>query len=911
MTGLNDTNNVYTNSPPLRRNAFQAALQLLLWLLFHPSAWRHHLAHIDPALPPNFGLTDLRQSHWRNPVLRRTLLVGYGWLPALAALAVGPILWSIGVTGPVILLGMAITLIFGVGLGTISSLVVGLPVSFIFGPTGGAGMGIGAGLWLTLEISSGRATGSPTDVLVDTFIFGAAFGIVFGVSEQLFRNSLSLLGQSRSYSLFKWIGVIGGGILASGLYTFLMGYTLASRPGMLFAVGLAATLVAGGAVALGRDPLAGLIVGLALSFSLALAMFTPGDSVLGPTLFSAAILPIFIITERSTGPLPAAVSSALGGGSGWVASTIIANNLPFWPLFPLSFLTILVGLTIFRWRPLLLYPFETSLNAWLRYRDGRRPPGQAAYLRWHAAFWDEQQVLPLFGLPEHLLLVLEQNPAEGQAALTYLSHSRQRWAAQSAQIELDARQLEGCTSVTSIGRIHRNSAAGALSGPASALLRSFRRISQDVDAALAQSSAYNQRLALSAIEDRLDGLLRELTRSSERHSLRFRPIAQQWRRVVADHIRGLVEAVELRQEIDSPYVIGVPLTDQQEIFVGRTDISARIEQLLLDRRRPPLLLVGQRRMGKTSLLNNLGRLLPSTIVPLFIDLQGPASHAQDHAGFFYNIARGMSQSARKQSELDLPPLSREQLAIDPFTSFDEWLDEVEASLGEHTALVALDEFEALESAIRRGRLDEQDLLGMLRHLIQHRPRFKILLTSSRGLDELRRWASYMINIQVVHLGYLSEAEARRLIEQPVTGFALRYEPEACRRVLDLTRGHPFLVQLLCDEIVALKNEQAPVVRRLARLADVEAVVPATLERGSFFFADIEHNQTNEAGLKLLTWLAGQGEGAVTRPEIIAAELGSEIAVEPALALLTRRELVEPVGEGVRFQVELIRRWFSR
>ena len=32
----------------------------------------------------------------------------------------------------------------------------------------------------------------------------------------------------------------------------------------------------------------------------------------------------------------------------------------------------------------------------------------------------------------------------------------------------------------------------------------------------------------------------------------------------------------------------VPLTEQQEIFVGRAHISARIEQLLLDRRRPPL-----------------------------------------------------------------------------------------------------------------------------------------------------------------------------------------------------------------------------------------------------------------------------------------------------------------------------------
>ncbi|MGE4091146.1 MAG: ATP-binding protein, partial [Candidatus Binatia bacterium] len=96
--------------------------------------------------------------------------------------------------------------------------------------------------------------------------------------------------------------------------------------------------------------------------------------------------------------------------------------------------------------------------------------------------------------------------------------------------------------------------------------------------------------------------------------------------------------------------------------------------------------------------------------------------------------------------------------------------------------------------------------------------------------------------QVVHLSYLKEVEARQLVECPVKDFSLRYEPNASRRVLDLTQCHPYLVQLLCAEIVALKNEQDPSVRRLARLVDVEAVVPEALIHGSLFFADIERNQ---------------------------------------------------------------------
>lgn len=117
------------------------------------------------------------------------------------------------------------------------------------------------------------------------------------------------------------------------------------------------------------------------------------------------------------------------------------------------------------------------------------------------------------------------------------------------------------------------------------------------------------------------------------------------------------------------------------------------------------------------------------------------------------------------------------------------------------------------------------------------------------------------------------------------------------------------MQLLCAGIVALKNEQDVAVRRLARLSDVEAAVPQALASGSFFFADIERNQVDEAGLALLRFLAAQGKGAVVGREVLAGQFPD--GLDPTLHLLSRRELIEPVDAGYRFQVELIRRWFAR
>ncbi|MCF2151072.1 ATP-binding protein [Desmonostoc muscorum LEGE 12446] len=566
-----------------------------------------------------------------------------------------------------------------------------------------------------------------------------------------------------------------------------------------------------------------------------------------------------------------------------------------------------VGVTINSWLSVLSFPFLTSWNYLLYRLDKRRNAKSPCLLRFHSAFWDEWQRLHLPGLDKHLLFVITHNPVEGKAALEYLSTSRQRWAAQAVQIELDARSLQDCADVETIREAHHILLIDEIENELSStrILKIFSRISEDVDAALNQASYYNQRLVLRAFVDKLNLELENFARRSDKYTVRFYPILKSWGEIATNHIDELAKITEQRQEIDSPYIIGVPLTEEQKIFTGRNDIGARIEQLLLDRRRPPLLLYGQRRMGKTSLLNNIGKLLPNTIIPMFIDLQGAPSSASDHAGFLYNLAREMEKSAKKQG-LTLPSLAREVLKSDPFTYFYEWLDKVEQALERNTALLALDEFEVLDNAIAKGRFDEQDVLGMLRHLIQHRPRFKVLLAGSHTIEEYQRWASYLINVQVVHISYLKEAEARQLIERPVKDFTLRYEPNAVERVLQLTRCHPFLVQLLCAEIIVLKNEQDPSIRRFATLADVEAAIPEALQSGGFFFADIQNNQVDATGQAILRFIAAQGEGAIVRRESL---LQRSPDAEITLKLLLQRELIEEVEDGYCFQVELIRRWF--
>jgi hypothetical protein len=758
-------------------------------------------------------------------------------------------------------------------------------------------------------------------VLVSSRMVGVVDGILTGLAMGIaVRQVRDLRGAVASGATITIIAGLFGGVmfgLSKDMVVPLSLRTLGFAAAMVLVAGL-------GAVAAGSRQKrllnfgAGIIVGTLLVGTLGILVFgmlsiLPTD--IGKTLqfagfFATVLFALFyMLTSRIGGTWAGIIAGALPCAGGWIVSLVLIHNEPLWPALLLSLAGTVLGLTAVWWRPLLLYPFLAAWNTLLYWSDDRRQGDRPSLLRWNSAFWDEHQRLPLFGLEEHLVLVAERNPVEGQAALRYLSPTRQRWAARAALIELEARRLERCTDVEMIAQARHQLSTESLSGSANLLLGRLGRVSQDLSSALNQVTVYHQRLLLRNTIDHLSGLLDELTRSSEPNAERFYRVAVRWHEVISTHIAKLTNDIQFRQEIDNPYIFGVPLTDQHAIFVGRGDIATRIEQLLLDQRRPPLLLHGQRRMGKTSLLRNLGRLLPSTMVPLFVDGEGIAG-AVDYTDLLYCIAREMIKSAREH-HLTLPPLRREEIAPSPFTRFSEWLDQIEQALedqGYEVVLLALDEFEALDSVFGKERFDEYDFLRLLRHLIQHQPRFKVLLSGSHLFDEYQRWASYLVNVQVVKVGYLEEDEARQLIELPVKDYALRYEPEASQRVLDLTRGHPHLLQLLCYEVVELKNDQPLPERWLVRIKDVEAAVPRALDTGRFFFVDIEHNQVDSVGASLLRFLASYGENGSVSQDTLVQHFSE--GLEQALNLLLQRDLVELDDGGYRFQVELIRRWFS-
>jgi hypothetical protein len=128
----------------------------------------------------------------------------------------------------------------------------------------------------------------------------------------------------------------------------------------------------------------------------------------------------------------------------------------------------------------------------------------------------------------------------------------------------------------------------------------------------------------------------------------------------------------------------------------------------------------------------------------------------------------------------------------------------------------------------------------------------LLFSGFRTLEELEPyWSDYLINTQSLRVTYLHRTEAIELIQHPIPDFPDIYSPEAIEHILFLTHCQPYLVQLICLCVVTHLNTEK---RRLANVADIEAVLPKAFELGTQYFREFWLESLSEAERNLLTQL---------------------------------------------------------
>src|SRR5512136_3386773 len=95
-------------------------------------------------------------------------------------------------------------------------------------------------------------------------------------------------------------------------------------------------------------------------------------------------------------------------------------------------------------------------------------------------------------------------------------------------------------------------------------------------------------------------------------------------------------------DIVNPYIAGNPVTGE-EMFFGRDDVFTFVQKALIGQHRDNVIvLYGQRRTGKTSVLYQMHRHLDPRYLCIFIDLHGLALDGLN--GFVWELASTMARS---------------------------------------------------------------------------------------------------------------------------------------------------------------------------------------------------------------------------------------------------------------------------
>ena len=351
----------------------------------------------------------------------------------------------------------------------------------------------------------------------------------------------------------------------------------------------------------------------------------------------------------------------------------------------------------------------------------------------------------------------------------------------------------------------------------------------------------------------------------------------------------------------NPYIAGNPV-GTTNAFIGRDDVLREVLRVLRNPNQNAITLFGQRRIGKTSVLENLVERLPKegNYHPVYFDLQDKAA---------WTVQKVLKILARTIAE---------SLKIEPFEGDEadfkkNWLPNALAQLPEKTSLVLLfDEFDVL--ADPKATQAVEGLFPYLRELLQlDFERLQFVFVLGRNLSDLSQLAlSLFKGVPDKRVSLLSEKDTFKLIQLSEKNNTLTWSNPALERIYALTNGHPFLTQALASQVWENVYENEPNDTPEVNPEMVDEAILATLKSSRNTLRWL-WDGLGPAEKVVASALAQAGDRIVTDTDLerILRECGVRILIrelQNAPVLLQDWDILAEVNGGYRFRVELLRQW---
>ncbi len=405
----------------------------------------------------------------------------------------------------------------------------------------------------------------------------------------------------------------------------------------------------------------------------------------------------------------------------------------------------------------------------------------------------------------------------------------------------------------------------------------------------------------------LEKVIAYLTETKSKADTLTQPEQNIIHRIIDQWLQVVGEARAHFRKVDNPYVAGPPIDPGAgSHFFGRRDIFDWVsENLHGATQKNVLVLHGERRMGKTSILlqlerGALGKPLrergDQSLCPVYINLQSltdSGTHRFLH-GLTRHIVKQMNRFLSGHSEVKAPSIDDFKEA--PYTAFNEFMANISKLLDPVLLVLMFDEFEVLERLVSEGKL-EPDIYGQLRHQMQFPSNVTFILAGTHQLQELSDDYKGIVFTVALHreVGFMDDTEARALVQQPVEG-RVTYASEAVDELLRATNGHPYLLQLLCQHLISEMNRRAE--SNFISVGDVRAAIEyfADQRGGHLKYVMDQSTKEEQAILYAIAGVVEAERHHITYSELTYRLHYPSTVVMDALHRLIRRRLIEEVPE---------------
>ncbi len=245
----------------------------------------------------------------------------------------------------------------------------------------------------------------------------------------------------------------------------------------------------------------------------------------------------------------------------------------------------------------------------------------------------------------------------------------------------------------------------------------------------------------------------------------------------------------------NPYIAGTPVRGEHGFF-GRQDILEWVTSELRNPSTNSLVLSGQRRIGKTTLLLQLERYLPRReFLPIYFDLQNQATNP---------LGKVLSDLADKVAEVVGFQPPAENLFDNEGLFFQRtFLPGLYKMISPECRPVFLfDEFDVLDLAAKDlpETIASRALFPFLRTLMGD-ARLAFIFVVGRQVQDLSMDSTSAFKTSLMRdIWLLDNDGSENLVRQAEKNGTLQYSDTAVTRIYELANGHPYLTQLLCQRI---------------------------------------------------------------------------------------------------------------